>query len=58
LKFIEETKIKLGINAKGRKIDEQPDELYVLREDSAPYNADFAHENEADLPPFIVPCFG
>jgi hypothetical protein len=41
------TKNRLGINAKGRRIEEQQDELFVLREESAPYNAVFDTENEA-----------
>jgi putative transposase len=41
-KFIEETKARLGIEAKGRRIEGHPDELYVLREESVTYNADFA----------------
>ena len=47
LKFIEETKARLGIKAKGRKIKEQQEESYMLREESAPYNAFFATEIEA-----------
>ena len=39
--FIEETQVKQGISAKGRRIDEKPDGLCVLRETSVPYNADF-----------------
>jgi REP element-mobilizing transposase RayT len=42
--FIEETKVKQGISAKGRRIDEKPDGLCVLRETSVPYNADFDPE--------------
>jgi hypothetical protein len=42
--FIEEMKVKQGISAKGRRIDEKPDGLCVLRETSAPYNADFDPE--------------
>jgi putative transposase len=45
--FIEETKAKLGIKAKGRRIEGYPDELSVLKEESAPYNAFFDTENEA-----------
>lgn len=33
MEFVEETKIKLGISAKGRRIDEKPDGLCVLREE-------------------------
>jgi hypothetical protein len=33
--------------AKGRRIETHPEELCVLREESAPYNADFAPKNEA-----------
>jgi putative transposase len=47
LKFIEETKIRLGIKAKGRTIVEHPEETFMLREESAPYNAVFATEYEA-----------
>ena len=47
MEFVEETKIKLGISAKGRRIDEKPDGLCVLREEGVPYNADFDSENEA-----------
>ena len=47
LKFIEETKARLGIKAKGRKIKEQQEESFMLREESAPYNTVFATESEA-----------
>jgi putative transposase len=47
MEFVEETKIKLGICAKGRRINEKPDGLCVLREDGVPYNADFAPKSEA-----------
>ena len=47
LKFIEETRVRLGINAKGRRIEEQPEGSFMLREESAPYNAVFATQNEA-----------
>ena len=42
--FIEETKVKQGISAKGRRIDEKPDGLCVLRETSVPYSAAFDPE--------------
>jgi len=45
--FVEETKVKQGISAKGRRIDEMPDGLCALRETSVPYNADFDPENGA-----------
>lgn len=34
-------RVKLGIKAKGRKIDEQREDLLVLREEHIAYNADF-----------------
>jgi REP element-mobilizing transposase RayT len=45
--FIEETKTRLGIKAKGRRVEGHPEELCVLREESVPYNAVFAPENDA-----------
>ena len=45
--FIEETKLKRGINAKGRSIYDQPHGICVLREESAPYNVNFTPKNEA-----------
>lgn len=45
--FIEETKSRLGIKATGRRVEGHPEDLCVLREESVPYNADFAPENEA-----------
>ena len=35
--FVEETKVTQGISAKGRRIDEKPDGLCVLRERSMRY---------------------
>jgi hypothetical protein len=46
LKFIEETKTKLGFSSKEGRIEE-PDGICMLREESEPYNADFAPNNEA-----------
>jgi putative transposase len=40
-RFVEETKAMLGIKGMGRKIEEQQVDRCVLREESAPYNADF-----------------
>ena len=40
--FIEEIKAHLGMKAIGRKVREQGEALYALRESSAAYNADFA----------------
>jgi len=45
--FIEEIKAHLGIKAKGRSIEEQQEARFVLREETAPYNAGFTHEKEA-----------
>jgi hypothetical protein len=39
--FIEETKNRLGVKLIGRRIEEQQDERYVLKEESSPYNASF-----------------
>jgi putative transposase len=39
--FIEETKARLGINGMGRRIEVLQVDQCVLREESAPYNADF-----------------
>ena len=39
--FVEETKVKLGIKARGRRIEEQQEDRFVLREEPAPYNGDF-----------------
>lgn len=47
MEFIEETKLKLGISAKGRRIDALPDGLCALREESEPYGADLAPKNKA-----------
>jgi REP-associated tyrosine transposase len=41
--FIEETRSRLGIKAKGRKV-EALDDRFVLREEAEPYNADSGHE--------------
>ena len=45
--FLEETKARLGIRAKGRRIQGYPEDLCVLREESVPYIAGFAPQNEA-----------
>lgn len=45
--FIEETKAKLGIRAKGRRTEGHPDELWALKEEGAFYNAVFGTEYEA-----------
>jgi hypothetical protein len=37
-------KIKLGIKAIGRRVEEQNEDLYVLREEPAAYNTVFDHE--------------
>jgi putative transposase len=47
MEFVEETKIKLGICPKGRRINEKAGGLCVLREEGVPYNADFAPKSEA-----------
>lgn len=39
--FVEETKGKLGIKAIGRRVEEQNEDMYVLREESAAYNTVF-----------------
>jgi putative transposase len=39
--FVEETKVKLGIKAIGRRVEAPRKDLYVLREDSVAYNAVF-----------------
>jgi len=39
--FIDETRASLGIKAMGRRIEEQLEDRFVLREESAPYSADF-----------------
>lgn len=43
-RFIEETKVLLGIKAVGRRNQERKTSQFVLKEDSTPYNADFAPE--------------
>ena len=43
--FIEEVKIKLGFNAKGRRINEHPDGSCFLKEETASYTVDFGSEN-------------
>jgi hypothetical protein len=45
--FVEEIRIKQGIFSKGKRASEKPDGFCVLKEDSAPYNADLATKNEA-----------
>ncbi len=45
--LVEETKVKQGISANGRRIDEKRDGLCVLRERSMRYNADSDPENGA-----------
>ncbi|ABQ27059.1 transposase [Geotalea uraniireducens] len=42
--FIEETKAKLGIKAAGRRIAEQQEDRFVLKEEHAPYNAGFRNQ--------------
>lgn len=42
--FVEETKIKLGIKAIGRRIEEQRNDQYVLREEPVAYNSVFDHQ--------------
>ncbi len=42
--FIEEIKARLGIKGLGRRIEVQQDDRCVLREEPAPYNADFDPE--------------
>lgn len=39
--FIDETKVKLGIKAKGRRIEEQQEDRFVLREAPEPYGVDY-----------------
>jgi putative transposase len=39
--FIDETKSKLGIKASGRRIEEQQEDRFVLREVPEPYGADY-----------------
>ena len=38
--FVEETKLKLGVKAQGRRVEER-DSKYVLHEDATPYSAHF-----------------
>ena len=45
--FVEETRIKQGIFAKGKRTDEKLDGFCVLKEEGVSHNADFAHKNEA-----------
>ena len=45
--FVEETRMKQGIFAKGKRTDEKTDGFWVLKEESETYNADFAHKNES-----------
>ena len=39
--FIDETRIKLGIKASGRRIEEQQEDRFVLREAPEPYGVDY-----------------
>lgn len=39
--FVEETKVKLGIKAIGRRVEEQMKDQYVLREEPVAYNTVF-----------------
>ena len=39
--FVEETKIKLGIKAIGRRVEEQRNDQYVLREEPVAYSSAF-----------------
>jgi putative transposase len=39
--FIDETRIKLGIKASGRRVEEQLEVRFVLREAFEPYGADY-----------------
>ena len=39
--FVEETKVKLGIKAIGRRVEEQNEGQYVLREEPVAYNGVF-----------------
>jgi REP element-mobilizing transposase RayT len=39
--FVEETKVKLGIKARGRRVKEQRKDQYVLREEPVAYNSVF-----------------
>nr|WP_231934315.1 hypothetical protein [Geobacter sp. DSM 9736] len=43
--YVEEIKARLGIRAVGRMIQEDTSEVCFLREEPAPYNADFTPEN-------------
>jgi REP element-mobilizing transposase RayT len=45
--FIKETRNRLGVKAMGRRIEEQQVDRYVLREESAPYNAGFDHQKRS-----------
>jgi REP element-mobilizing transposase RayT len=42
--FIEETRIKLGIMGKGRRIEAHQEDLFVLKEKFTAYTPDFHHE--------------
>ncbi len=42
--FVEETKVKLGIKAIGRRVEEPRQDLYVLREEPIAYNTVFDHQ--------------
>ena len=42
--FVEETKIKLGIKAIGRRVEELRNDQYVLREEPVAYNSVFGHQ--------------
>jgi putative transposase len=42
--FVEETKIKLGTKAIGRRVEEQRNDQYVLREEPVAYNTVFDPE--------------
>jgi len=39
--FVEETKVKLGIKAIGRRVEERKEDQYVLREEPVAYNGVF-----------------
>jgi hypothetical protein len=42
--FVEEIKVKLGIRAIGRRVEEQKEDQYVLREEPVAYNGVFDHQ--------------
>ena len=42
--FVEETKIKLGIKAIGRSVEERKEDQYMLREEPVAYNSLFDHQ--------------